>query len=231
MSESCLKYQANTKSWHFTVTREKTHQDLINLGFTNDKSYDKTLTVWKNVPDKFKKDFLLGLWDGDGSFLITAEKKQCATLISNNDNLIVEIVNYINSNLGDEFCKVKERTEGDPYPRIRICYNKAKTFGDWLYNNVNYPILNRKYEIYKQFHIGSKSHKGWNNYQSKGILCIESGNIYPTAKECCLQEFGLENPGAANNIRAVCRGDRLQTRGKHFRYLTPEEREEFLDNG
>lgn len=228
MSESCLKYQENTKSWHFTVAREKIHQDLIKIGFNNKKSYDKTLTVWNNIPDKFKKDFLLGLWDGDGSFIITEDKKQCASLISNNDNLINEIVKYINSNLGENFCKMKERTDGDPYPRIRICYNKAKEFGDWLYKNIDYPILNRKYEKYKQFHIGTKAHKGWSNPKTKGIICIETGNIYITAKECCINEFGIDSPGAINNIRAVCRKEREQTRNKHFRYLTQEEKEEII---
>lgn len=231
MSESCLKYQKNTNSWHFVVTREKTYQDLIKLGFTNNKSYDKTLNVWNNIPNNFKKDFLLGLWDGDGSFMITSENKQIAALISNNDILINEIANYINFTLGKDFCKIKERTPGDPYPRIRISYNKAKIFGDWIYKDISYPILNRKYNIYKQFHIGTKAHKGWDNCQTKGIICTDNGHIYTTAKECCLGEFGIDNPGAINNIRTVCRGERTQTRGKHFRYLTQKEKEEIISNG
>lgn len=230
ISESCLKYNNATHSWRFTVTRLKTYQDLINIGFTSEKSYDKTLIVWNHIPEKFKKDFLLGLWDGDGSFMITSDKKQKASLISNNDYLIWAIVKYINNNLGKDFCKIKPRIPSDPYPRIQIGYNKAKIFGDWLYKDINYPILQRKYNIYKQMHVGTKAHIGWDNNKTKGVICIDNGNKYATVKECCIAEFGIDNPGALNNIRLVCRGERKQTRGKHFRYMTEEERKE-MQNG
>ncbi len=229
MEESSLRYEEKTNSWHFSVTREQTYKDLVNLGFTNEKSYDTSLNVWNNIPNKFKKDFILGLWDGDGSFFISSEGKQYASLISNNDLLIETLTNYINSNVESELCNKKDRTPGDPYPRLRIYSNKAKIFGDWLYKDISYPILQRKYNIYKTFHIGTKAHNGWDNCKTKGILCIESGKKYITAKECCVSEFGIDNPGAINNIRAVCRGDRQQTRGKHFRYLTEEERKEMCN--
>ena len=230
MSESCLRFSESQKSWNFTVTREKFHSDLMRIGFSNKKSYDTTTVVWNNIPEKFKKDFLLGLWDGDGSFFVSKDKKQGTSLISNNDILLDSIVSYINYSLGKDFCKKKERTKGDPYPRIRIGYNKAKIFGDWLYSNITYPVLQRKYNIYSQFHIGQKKHPGIKNSRAKGIICIDNGHKYATAKECCLGEFGVDNAGAQNCSRAVCRGERSQTRGKHFRYMTEEEKEEMRKN-
>lgn len=228
LQEDILKHDEKTKSWKFAISRKQTYEDLVKLGFTSNKSYDKTLTVWNNIPNEYKKDFLMGLWDGDGCITINpSQNKQVASLISNNDILINTIVEYINNNLEKDFCKAKPRTEGDPYPRIVMASNKAKIFGDWLYKDINYPVLQRKYDIYKTFKIGTKQHYGFDNGKTKGIICIESGNGYTTAKECCLAEFGIDNPGAINNIRAVCRGEAKQTRGKHFRYMTNTEKQEF----
>lgn len=230
ISKDCLKYQENTKSWRFYITRKETYEDLVKIGFTPNKSYDNTTRVWDNIPEQYKKDFLLGLWDGDGSFFISKEHKQGASLISNNENLLSSLVIFINNSLGENFCQLKERTDSDPYPRIRIYSNKAKLFGDWLYLDVNYPILERKKEIYKQMKIGSKSNFGWNNPKTKGIICLDNGNRYVTAKECALGEFGIDNPGLINNIRAVCRGDRKSTKNKHFRYMTEKEKQAEREN-
>lgn len=223
MSESSLKYNEKTKSYKFSVTREKMANDLKNLGFNAQKSYDITTIVWDNIPDLFKKDFILGLWDGDGSFSISKEGKNCASLISNNDLLIQALVIYLNKIFGKDFCKAKERTEGDPYPRIRIYYNKVKIFGEWLYKDVAYPVLKRKKEKFFKMEFKGKAHLGWDNAKTKGIICLDNGNKYITAKECCLGEFGIDNPGAINGIRACCRGINQTARGKHFRYMTEEE--------
>ena len=77
--------------------------------------------------------------------------------------------------------------------------------------------------------FGKKVCKGFDNWLVKGILCIESNKIYVTAKECCLSEFGVDNPGTMNNIRSCCRGERNTTRNKHFRYLTETEREDYIN--
>ena len=224
-----IKHDESFKSVRLTVSRIPFHDALSKLGFTPTKSYDTTLNVWDNIPDTYKKDFILGLWDGDGSFSFSGEGQNLASLISNNDALIHTIADYINTQIEKDFCKVKERTPGDPYPRIRFKTNKAKIFGDWLYKNIQYPVLDRKYQNYLKMEIHEKAHHGFDNKLTKGILCIESNTKYITAKECCRVEFGIDNPGAINSIRCVCRGERPQTRGKHFRYLTEEERKEFIN--
>lgn len=228
-SSQALEFQSSTDSYRFNLYNPKIVNDLKKIGFTNEKSYDKTLNVWNNIPDIYKKDFLLGLWDGDGSFAISKDSRHrnLASLICNNENLLEKIVEYINSCLGIDFCKVKQRTTGDPYPRIRMQDNKAKIFGDWLYQNVNYSFLQRKYLIFKQFRTGSKSQSGINNNRSKGVICIDSNKAYATLKECCLAEFNIYSPGISNSIGAVCRGERQTTHNKRFRYMTEQEREDF----
>lgn len=61
-------------------------------------------------------------------------------------------------------------------------------------------------------------HNGLSNPNTKGILCLKTNQIYITAKECALKELNKTNSGAANNIRAACRGERDSTGNKHFRY-------------
>lgn len=226
--EECIKYQQNTSSYRITLGRKTTYEDLKNLGFSINKSYENNLNVWNNIPLKYKKAFILGLWDGDGCFSITPKGIQIASLISNNDSLIHAIVDYINENLEKNFIKVKERTPGDPYSRIQFSQDKAKRFGDWLYENAYNFVLIRKYEQYKSFHeVRGHANIGLNNGQVKGILCLETNQIYITSKECALKELGKTNPGAANSIREVCRGERKSTGNKHFRYLTKTELEDF----
>lgn len=228
----CLAHRELTKSFNFHVTREKTHKDLINLGFTANKSYDTTLDVWNNIPKEFKKYFLLGFWDGDGSFAIGAapRRRSLAGVISNNCNLLNEVAIFINEEIEKDFCKVKEPTPGDPYYRIRLYDNKAKIFGQWLYQDmVEFTYkLERKYNKFLEMkEIRGKANSGEDNAVSKPIYCVNSKKAYITAKEACEAEFGISNPGAINSIRAVARGERKQTRDKVFIYLTKEQWEEY----
>lgn len=228
--ENIIHYDRKTKSSRVLITRKTTYQDLVRHGFSANKTYDNNLDVWNNIPLKFKKDFILGLWDGDGNFSISnTENKNLSSLISNNELLLKEISLYINYNLGDGFSKVKPRTKGDKYPRIRFSRNKAKLFGDWLYKDSVSCYMVRKYNEYTKMKLGSKAHKGFDNWTVKGILCIDSNKIYVTLKECCMGEFGIDNPGTCNNIGACCRGERNKVRNKHFRYLTKTEKEMFLN--
>ena len=229
MSEIYLSHSEKTNSDRFTLTSKIMHDRLVELGFSNNKSYDNTPHPFDIIPDMFKKYFILGFWDGDGSFSIGNNHRNLASVISNNKLLLESISEYINNSLGDNFSKVKYKTNGDPYFRIRFSRNKAKLFGDWLYNDAPPCFLQRKYNKYLQMKIGTKAHTGFDNGLVKGILCIESNQVYATAKECSMGEFGVDNPGSCNNIRACCRGDRNQTRGKHFRYLTEKERRIYND--
>ena len=59
ISEDILKYNKKTNSWKFAIARKRTYDDLVKIGFTSAKSYDTTLNVWNNIPEKYKKDFIL----------------------------------------------------------------------------------------------------------------------------------------------------------------------------
>ena len=54
--------------------------------------------------------------------------------------------------------------------------------------------------------------------QKKRVFCFESGKIFPSIQEAA-RELGV----SAGNIVAVCKGERKQTGGYHFRYAEKEE--------
>lgn len=55
------------------------------------------------------------------------------------------------------------------------------------------------------------------------IQCVETGEIYNSAKECALAELGRDNPGIVNNIRACARGEHKTAGKKHFKYVEKEQ--------
>lgn len=220
MSQINLCYSDITNSCRFNLTSQTMYDSLLKKGFSRKKSYDNTSLPFDCVPDNFKRYFILGFWDGDGYVSITNGKKLTG-VVSNNEKLLLSFMKYINGQIEDDFCKV---INSDGYFRIRMVTNKAKRFLDWLYFDSRVH-MQRKYNIYLQMTFGTQKHIGFDNYKTKGILCIESNKMYVTAKECAIEEFGANNPGLINNIRACCRGEQAHTRNKHFRYLTEEERE------
>lgn len=224
-----LEYSEKTNSCKFILTSKIMYDSLVKLGFSTNKSYDITSTVFEAVPAFLKRYFILGFWDGDGCFAIGANKRNIASVISNNEALLKTISLYINQCLEDDFSKVKYKTPGDPYTRIVFQNNKAKLFGDWLYTDAPACYLRRKYDKYLQMTIGTKVHFGFDNPRVKGILCIESNDVYVTATDCALSEFGVDNPGLCNGIRECCRGERSHYKNKHFRYLTEEERNVYIN--
>lgn len=148
---SCIKRCEKTKSYRICLNDTSYYDILVKKGFNSQKSYDNTIIVWENIPEKYKKFFILGFWDGDGYVSITAEGKNATGCVSNNEALIDAFVSYINKNFDEGFCR---KTSYD-YPRIRFVAKKAKKFLDWLY--LNAPIfLDRKYKKYLQFKISEK---------------------------------------------------------------------------
>lgn len=148
-TEDCIKYNNSTNSCKVQLCDIHLWERLVELGFTPNKSYDKTTTVFDNMPADLKKFFLLGFWDGDGYVSISNEKKNLTGCVSNNVALIQSFIIFINRHFGKDWTHL---IMSDNYPRIRICTNKAKQFLDWLYYDTDSSIqLERKYNTYKNF--------------------------------------------------------------------------------
>lgn len=62
-------YSCTTTCWR--VSNKEFIQYLIDIGFTNNKTYNLNIENWFNtLKDEYKKSFIRGCWDGDGSLNI-----------------------------------------------------------------------------------------------------------------------------------------------------------------
>lgn len=221
-----LKYIKKTNSYMLNICDVQLVSRLINLGITPRKSYDESSFVFDNIPLEYKKDFILGLWDGDGTFAKSKgdRNRNICGLISNNQLLLESILNFINQSIGEDFLKsIKYRTKGDRYPRIRFFDNKAKIFGDWLYDDKVYLYMKSKYEKFLNFNeIRERFHVGANNTNSIPIFCENSNKYYSCAREACESEFGVNNITKINYINRVSKFCGLAY-GIKFKRITKEE--------
>lgn len=229
----CLFYEDKTNSVRITIGRKNFCLDLIDKRIIPNKTYNNSTKIWESIPEAFKRDFVLGFWDGDGSvscYYNEKEKKyiQNFSIISLNSSLLSLIVEYINKALHIEnFCKVTNYG----YPRIRINYSDAKIFGDFLYENINYSVMQRKYENYLKMELrkGNKAHFGFQNIKTKGVFCVTSGKYYSTVKEASIGEFNEFTRTSISSIQRACKKG-YNYKNKQFRYCTDEEKEK-MKNG
>ena len=91
----CLRYDERTKSYRFDLFDSHMYHELIQLGFTVNKSYDNNESIFLKIPDSFRRDFIRGLWDGDGYVSISKANKNITGIVSNNEQLLITIANYL----------------------------------------------------------------------------------------------------------------------------------------
>ena len=70
-----LKYHADRKAYSLLVFDVELIRKLRKLGIDPQKTYSDSSFVFDNTPDKLKPYFILGLWDGDGSFAISNDSR------------------------------------------------------------------------------------------------------------------------------------------------------------
>lgn len=125
------------------ICNKKIVEDLINLGMSNNKTYRLNANVFLNIDDNFKKDFIRGYFDGDGS----AVGNKVSFASCSKDFLIT---------IGDYLTKILNIDEYYIYQNNN-CYVIAwyKNFNlikiyKWLYKE-NCTCLYRKYLEMKKF--------------------------------------------------------------------------------
>lgn len=166
----CLRYDKSTKSYGFDLFDSHTYHELIQLGFTVNKSYDNNDSIFLKIPDSFKRDFIRGLWDGDGYVSISKANKNITGIVSNNKQLLITIANYLCEIFNKkDFCKV---TYSDGYPRIRLTCKKAYELCYYLYNESKI-YLDRKYNAYLNLNKPCVS-----KYKYKNIKRLPSGRYF-----------------------------------------------------
>jgi len=132
---------------HFSIFSQVIVDDLKKLGITYRKSSQKNLCRLPDIPQKYIRDFIRGIVDGDGS--IHFDKRKYPTLsVCGRKEVMTFIRNHFLSkfNIYSKISKSKEK-----YNLFYIAYrcNSAKTLINYLYKNANL-YLERKFKLAKQ---------------------------------------------------------------------------------
>lgn len=139
-----IKEYIKNKSCKFVFCLCKPIQQLISLGIHHNKTYENDDFIFLNVPDEFKRHFVRGYFDGDGSIGIYHGKATIG-FVSLNNKLLSTMLDYFHS-IG---FRGTIRMDGK-YTRLYFSGNPScKNFLDWLYHDANI-YMSRKYQMYQQ---------------------------------------------------------------------------------
>lgn len=133
------------------INRQKFVEILDKYSINKEKSYNGK---FPDIPEIYYKDYIRGLFDGDGSLCKRYNKTWLIKLIGT-----LNIINFIQTLLINKFgcSKVKISIVCDNHKakQYALCINRTvdiKSFLDFIYLESNEQMrLNRKYDLYQQF--------------------------------------------------------------------------------
>lgn len=171
-----LKYNENTKSYKISIGDGLFIQKLISLGIVHNKTYEENDSIFINIPDNYKRHFIRGYFDGDGSIIIDKNNKARLNIVSLNNSLMFSIYQYI-----QKFFNVGKLKKENYYLRIVFSGNPSvKGFLDWLYDDANF-YMKRKYNVYQAIPVRNKKYNYKNikpsRNKEKYIVSISHNNI------------------------------------------------------
>lgn len=135
---------------HFSIFSQVIVDDLKRLGVSYRKSFRKSRGKIPNIPQKYIRDFIRGIVDGDGS--INFDKKEYPTLsICGRREVMTFIRNHFLSkfNIYSKITQPKKNGKLSNVFYINYRCNSAKTLIHYLYNNAKL-YLGRKFRLAKQ---------------------------------------------------------------------------------
>lgn len=170
------------KSIGFNICSKKSVDSLRKIGFVKNKTYQIDDLVFTNIPDNFKRHFVRGFLDGDGTIFYSKWKRnpdwndseRCSVgFVSYNSKILDSIKNWLQENLNLEDKNIKSDNfedieKNDKYWRLIYSGNRiCKKILDFLYDGSSI-YMNRKYDKYlkikvykpKGYHFHNKD-KAW----------------------------------------------------------------------
>ena len=99
-------YEYKNKSCRLQLSSKKIYNDLVSYGIEPRKTYISKSNI-SNIPDEYKKYFITGLFDGDGSFIVRNKKvhdkrynrdyyyTQCTIRLLSNVKTLEDIMDYM----------------------------------------------------------------------------------------------------------------------------------------
>lgn len=150
-SEERITYINSTKAYNITIGSYTLWKKLVDLGFTNKKSWDaKPPELLKN-----NRHFWRGVIDGDGS-LLSKKRKERNTLrnsveICGTPDTVIEFIIFCEENTGFNFSNIKICDITKTFSTFRIGQkDRVLSVSTLLYKDSNI-YLERKYKKYLEF--------------------------------------------------------------------------------
>lgn len=138
-------YKPQTNLYHFSFARVKLMNDLLRLGLTKNKS----LTVkFPNVPNEYLRDFVRGVFDGDGSvFFEKRAKALCLrTKFCSGSRNFIKIIEERLRDLGIPPRNIYRQKTKNSYYEFKYGHKDSEKLFAILYKNIeNGLFLERKY--------------------------------------------------------------------------------------
>jgi hypothetical protein len=130
---------------HFCITNQKIVNDLKSLKINYRKSLRENIP---NVPQKYVRDFIRGVIDGDGSISFDKKWGYPTLSVCGGKNTISFIQNHFLEKF-NIYSKIGKRKKIQYIFYISYRANSAKTLINYLYNKSNI-YLERKYKLFKR---------------------------------------------------------------------------------
>lgn len=135
--------------WQYEYSRKRIYRSFekIGLGLRKTKSLDWN-TLIHNVPTEYHRDFIRGLWDGDGCMYIGKVTgsphliRYNISFASASKNMIYPMLEYLRKIVPTK--SNVQQLKNDFY-NISFSYKQATTLSRWLYSNSGKLRLERKF--------------------------------------------------------------------------------------
>ena len=144
-----VKHIKNNYYYRLNIRDFKLISDLKKYGFYNNKTYGWNVP---NISNEYIKDFIRGLFDGDGCIrLKNTPGSCCCGIVCYSEETLNQIKNIICNNTNIDPCHLSIKKYGNRIPELRIFSIEAnEKFLNWIYKDSDI-YLNRKYEKYLEF--------------------------------------------------------------------------------
>lgn len=155
------------------VCSTKMCRDLINLGCTPQKTFNIRFPSDKIVPSRYKKDFLRGIFDGDGCISTSKDDSRIEVTFTGVFDMIKDISDFLKA---EKILRTHPKIYSDKRSHGASFYiygkDTIKEFLDYIYAGAT-VYLERKYQKYLSFYEGYDVKK-----EKRGVHFDNCNNVY-----------------------------------------------------
>ena len=141
-SKAKINFREKTKSYRIMIFSKEMLINIYNLGIVKNKTYNNNFEVlWNNVPIKYRKHFIRGFFDGDGSIA----NNFTISFTSNYPTGVLKMLNDIGYNKTYKIYNKQKTTAKS----IKILKEESIKILHFMYDNSTI-YLDRKYKKFKE---------------------------------------------------------------------------------